>query len=287
MEGNLVRLKRPKDRIEDINYEAFCQEVEVVLHVSNLNEYNAALTFMDAPDVEGECGEGKATTYPIDPKVTNVLGMFGKKKMHYKKAALVMTLQGKYAKNGIEDAIKKYPTAKCILGVGVCYSFWKQTVAKKSKHHQFADVLVSSACMENVQFTTEGIENRGQVVLTHENLRLAFCTEDKYKWDTFKVSKEGRCSKYYVGTILSYDALFKDARWHDQFHAGGHLDDIIGGEMEGQVLAGMQQNLNVPIVVVKAVVDYGDNDKGDHWQFTGAMAAFDYTATSLENLILT
>ena len=284
----MARLKQPKDRIEGVDYDAFCRSVEVVLHVANPREYNAALTFMHAPDIEGESGEGRATTYSIEMEAKNVLGMFGKKKMHYRKTALVSTLQGDYARDGITTAMKNYPNAKCILGVGVCYSFLKQTVDKEPKHHQFADVLVSSAldCMTNIRLTAQGVQNRGPVVHLHKNLRHAFCDENQFRWDSFPVSKEGRCSKFYVGTILSFSALFKDAHWRNEFREGGRLDNIIGGEMEGQVLADMQRTLKIPIVVVKAVVDYGDSDKGDDWQFTGARAAFDYTATSLENLKL-
>ena len=280
-EKDLVLPKRPKGMVKDAKYEEFCEAVEVILHVANSNEYNAALTFMDAPDIEGDEGQGKATKYPIIPAVTIVLGMFGKEKKHHRKTALVMTQQGSKAKDGLRAAIKIYPNARCLLGVGICFSFWKQK-------HLFADVLVSSAidCIENTRYTNEGIKSRGPVAITHDNLKLAFCTEDKFKWSGFKVSKEGRISKYFIGTFLANDALFKDAEWRKRFYAAGRLDNIIGGEMEGNVLANMEQEFHIPIIIVKAVVDYGDNDKGDIWQFSGAMAALDYTATSLEDVAL-
>ena len=60
-----------------------------------------------------------------------MVGMFAEKRV-----ALIHTGMGEHAFDFIEKAIKKFPNALYVLGVGVCYSF------DKGKY-KLGDVLVS------------------------------------------------------------------------------------------------------------------------------------------------
>ena len=63
----------------------------------------------------------------------------------------------------------------------------------------------------------------------------------------------------------------------------------VGGEMEGQIIAGIHNdflNLNPPrkidAIIIKGVSDHADGNKHKGWQMTAALAAIGYTKFKLE-----
>ncbi len=91
--------------------ENYQNEVEVILHTLNDNEYNAAITYLSAPDIKGGSFE-KEKKGIIFPRTGIVLGTFAGKKV-----ALIQTEQGSKIRGDIEKAIKRFPKAMCILGI--------------------------------------------------------------------------------------------------------------------------------------------------------------------------
>lgn len=91
------------------------------------------------------------------------------------KAALIQTKPGRKVTKYVEDAIREYPSALFVIGVGVCYAFDKEK-------HNFADVLVSETICDfmNFKFNDEGeIIDRGQVVNVVYQLTKIFCFKQK------------------------------------------------------------------------------------------------------------
>ena len=241
----------------------FCQNVEIILQTVNENEYDAATTFLKPPNDLFE----KAVIFPEN---CMVLGMFGDKR-----TALIQTRVGKNAGKFIKKAHKKFPRAVYFIGIGVCYAF------DKAKH-KLGDVIATNkiCTFDDSAIYGELTEDRGERISVIDELQDTFCRARKLK-KKFEVC-EGRFSKAYAGPIVSFPLLIKDAAFRDKILKA--VPGAIAGEMEGgQLLKFVQKKKIKGIIVIKGVVDYGDENKAKDWQFIAASAALYYTKCKLLN----
>ncbi len=224
---------------------------------------------MKAPEV---LATNQHTNGFIFPHPGTVVGMFAGKK-----TALIRTRQGRECETDINRAIKNFPNAKYILGVGVCYSF--------EKDYKLGDVLVSNQIQEIVtpRFESEKLQDRkGKKLDVEDQLYRIFCIDLK-SHPGLEVS-DGRQSKVYVGTILSFSALINCEKLRDDLHQSSEF--AIGGEMEGGELLRFTGKGKIEgVIVIKGVADYGDGKKKKDWQFTAASAAFNYTEYKYQQVL--
>ena len=255
---------RPKKGTEQFKVLSdFCQNVEIILQTVNENEYDAATTFLKPPDDLFE----KAVIFPEN---CMVLGMFGDKR-----TALIQTRVGENAGNFIEKAQEKFPRAVYFIGIGVCYAFDKDK-------HKLGDVIASNKICTFSDSAIHGelTQDRGERISVIDNLQDTFCRARTLS-SKFKVC-EGRFSKAYEGPIVSFPLLIKDAVFRDKILKA--VPGAIAGEMEGgQLLKFVQKKKIKGIIVIKGVVDYGDENKKKDWQFIAARAALHYTDRKLHN----
>ena len=250
----------------------FCEEVKLMLHVVNEKEFNAATTYITAPN-KPDKAQGNAVYAE-----GYIIGIFAGQKV-----ALVQTRSGGYSGVDVEEALKKFPNVCYILGVGVSYAFSR-------KKHNFGDVLVSEkiADFRNYKFDGNVIINRGETRLINNKLSRIFCKQTEL-WKKFEVAcnrKPNPCSTAYPGTFASMAALVSSKVEKKKINDA--VPEVIGGEMEGYELLRIQncEDNNVKgVIIIKGVVDYGDEDKSDDWQFTASMAAFDFTKEMLTDKV--
>ena len=269
--GNNHKPVQPGDiNLSEKDLKNFCNEVKFMLHVVNEKEFIAATTYITAPITA------------LDEKNHAVcvnkytIGMFAKQKV-----ALVQTRPGRNCGEDIEEALREFPEVCYILGVGVCYAF-------NCNKFEYCDVLVSEkiADFQNYKFDEDRIINRGETRMIDSDLCHIFCKQTDYWSSKFKVARNRKpdpYSKVSPGVFASMPVLVSSK--DEKKKIGDAVPEVIGGEMEGSELLKIQnrKDNNVKgVIIIKGVVDYGDEKKGDDWQFTAAMAAFDFT-----NLMLT
>ena len=252
----------PDQGTKEFEYvEKFRLRIEVILQTVNENEYQAATTVLEKP---GDMFE-RAVVFP---KGGMVVGMFAKKRV-----ALIQTDMGENAFDFIEDAIKTFPNALYVIGVGVCYSFDKEK-------YKLGDVLVSKKIsnLANMKWDEKGqVENRGQIVQVVQDLRRIFCSD--LVQVPFKVS-QSRSSKVHSGTIISHPMLISNKEIRDKIHA--EIRTAIGGDMEGGQLLRFEQKRQIKgIIAIKGICDYADGKEAKDWQFISALAALHYTKSKL------
>ncbi len=250
-------------------FDGYREQVEVILHTVNDNEYNAATTYLSAPDIEGGFFE-RATTFPC---IGTVVGTFAKKKV-----ALIQTEQGSKIRGDIQKAIKRFPNAIWILGIGVCY-------AMDDQKYKFGDVLISNQIndFENFKTRADGeFENRGQAINIIDQLLKIFCN-NKDDHEALLVASE-RNFKAFPGTLVCSPQLVDNLKLRKRIKRA--VLTAIGGEMEGGELRKFikEKNKIKGIIIIKGVADYGDGKKEKEWQFTAAMAAFKYAESKLSNV---
>ena len=251
----------PCSKAEHTAMKKFSEEVELILQTVNENEYQAAVTLLEPPNK-------KFSNAVVFPKVGMVLGMFAKKK-----TALIQTKAGEGAGDFIEDAIKTFPSASYIIGIGVCFAF------DKSKC-KLGDVIVSEKIndLANFKFDKGRVEDRGQAIDVDNDLYRIFCQDLIHNPD-FKVS-EHRSSRVHSGRIISHAILLNNKEIRDKLH--DEVRTAIGGEMEsGQLLKFQQKGKIKGIISIKGVSDYADGNKAKEWQFISALAALHYTRSKL------
>ncbi len=265
MRDNIPARSPKKDTEEYALLQKYQNEVEVILHTLNDNEYNAATTYLSAPDIEG--GSFKKAT--IFPRTGIVLGTFAEKKV-----ALIQTQQGSKIRGDIEGAIKMFPNAICILGIGVCY-------AMDDQKFKLGDVLISNKIndFENFKYRADGeIEDRGQAINIIDPLLRIFC-QNTDNHDSLNVTSE-RSFKAFPGTLVCSPQLVNNLQERERRKKA--VPTAIGGEMEGGELLKFIRKGNIKgIIIIKGVADYGDGRKSKEWQFMAAMAAFKYAESKL------
>ena len=242
---------------EEKELKSFRKEINVIIHVVNEYEFGAATTYITAPNQS----DGNGIRFR-----GYVLGMFAGQKV-----ALVQTGPGADCYEDIQSAMNELSLdVQYIFGVGVCYSL------DCEKHH-FGDVLVANriSSFETQKKRGSDILPRGERIDISQDLRKIFCQQTIYWDDTFEVSRN-RSSKAYCGLFISMSTLLSSSEEGKKLK---HAErEAIGGEMEGFKLMKMKRSNGLPmeVIVIKGVVDYGDESKDKVWQFTTAMAAFNF-----------
>ena len=261
----LASKPRPSPDQETKEYkflDKFRLSVEIILQTVSESEYQAVTTILEKP---GDMFE-RAVVFP---KGGMVVGMFAKKRV-----ALIQTDVGESAFDFIEDAIKTFPNALYVIGVGACYSFDKEK-------HKLGDVLVSKQIsnLANMKWDAQGrVENRGETVRVVHDLHRIFCS-DLVQDPDFKVC-ESRSSEVYSGTIISHPTLINSKEIRDKFHE--EIRTAIGGEMEGGQLLRFKRKREIKgIIAIKGISNYADGNETNDWQFISTLAALHYAKSKL------
>ncbi len=121
-------IRVPKATMSGIDYRSFCERVEYVISAVNVNEFNAATTFISSPDIEGD--NTQLTNY--EPGI--FLGM-----MKHHPVGLIYHGPGRQSADMLHGSLKCFPNVKYMLAVGVCYGFDRDMV-------KYGDVLISHTC---------------------------------------------------------------------------------------------------------------------------------------------
>jgi nucleoside phosphorylase/tetratricopeptide (TPR) repeat protein len=159
----------------------------------------------------------------------------------------------------IQKAIKE-TSPQAIIMVGIAFGI-------KQNEHQIGDVLISRKIFdyESQKVVAKDIISRGDRVTATARLIQKF-ESIAQDW-----SKTAHGVPVYCGLILSGDKLVDDPGFRAQLIA--KEPDAIGGEMEGVGLFSAAIENHVDWILIKAISDWGDGNKGEDKQKRQAHAA--------------
>jgi nucleoside phosphorylase len=204
-----------------------------------------------------------------DGTVTFYLGMYGKKKV-----AIIQTDQGGRSTREVLGKVQEGVKAKYVIAVGICYGMKEDKV-------KLGDVIVAKHIMDFRESRVNPDHTRTP--------RLVGDSTGKHLCNIFSRSvgfKEMRGATNYVevkiGKLASDTKLVDDQEEKDQILK--QCSDVLGGEMEGAAIMELADGGNFEAIVVKAVADYGNENKQLYvnWKIFAAVASTKYILYHLE-----
>lgn len=241
--------------------QAFRKEVNIILHTSHANNYQAAITFLEAPISEFS----KSVIFPINGMV---VGMFAGHK-----AALILDKANDTSDKHLREAIKHFPNTKFIIAVGSCFAF-------DSTEHRLGDVLVSDKIgdISNLKLSRGKIENRGQIVDTAYELESIFCINAEHASEI--KATEDRNSKVYEGIITSHPSQIDDKDLRREIKST--ISGAVGGDTDGWKMLRFVNTGGIKgVIIIKGIADNG-NGNVEEWQFTASIATLHYVKSKLQ-----
>ena len=256
----------------------FRREVVVLLVIIKDIEGWAVLNYMTPPESNGQpLYAGNRTTNLYDPmrKIVLTLGMFGDHK-----TALLWAKVGEDSRAEIDKALELLPNVLLIATVGIAYGI-------DSKKIKLGDVLVSTTIdgIGNIRWDDGNLifeEGDNRYTRIEQRTLDVFATEvdDWVTITKFKVTTCGRQPNVYADTIIGIPWFINDANILSQVVKNSPA--ALGGEMEGQVIAGIHNDLldlnppkEIDVIVIKGVSEFAGQGAGINcdWYFTAGVAA--------------
>ena len=270
-------IKAPKQMVDGINakYDNFYLRVKYVFSIANDNEFNAATSLVEAPDIEGDNGREKLTNISEGLYI----GMVAKHPV-----GLILHDTGRNSQDLLIKGLQWFPNAKFVVAVGICYG------CNKAKP-QLGDVIISDRIIDlgSYKVTPDRLIKKGIDFPITNDLKSIFCRFPNRETH-FQVSTS-RSAKHIVGAIVSGTVLVDDPVMKKKIEEEVR-QEACGGEMEGGELVRLQrhgitmpnggQKRDIQVIVIKAVSDFADGTKNDDWQFIGAQAAFHYVTIKMK-----
>ena len=266
MTDELLKYHLPKNKINGVDYESYCNKIKFILLTGSDHEFNAAATYLHKPSIEGHVHDAKDTATSLQPNI--VIGTFAGGPI-----ALIQTSKENSMNNFFETVIGIFPDANYIISTGTSF-------AVQQKEMKLGDVFISSGITViddysvNIDDSIAYIHIQGSHMNTTDFLQTMFCFDCSVP-KIFKVT-EFRAADYQISDIISGVDLSEDSRLYNKTSIIVDLN-AVGGDVNGRELMQLQKEGKIKgFIVIKSVTEYIDSRKNDIWKFTGAMAAVHY-----------
>lgn len=163
----------------------------------------------------------------------------------------------------IHKALQEWSSIKAVIMIGICFGI------DESKQH-IGDIVVSSS-ISNYETRRIGKNNeipRGGTYHSNKCLYNAF-NNLKRSWEN--IGSDGKTKELFFGEYISGEKLVDNINLRTKLLS--EKPEAKAGEMEGNGLVAACEEKNIPWILVKAICDFGDGDKGKGKKTKQAIAA--------------
>lgn len=163
----------------------------------------------------------------------------------------------------INAALRAWNSIRVVIMVGICFGF------DDTRQH-IGDVIVSSS-IKNYETRRVGKDTeipRGQAYQVDKCLLNAF-NNLKISWENIGIDNERK--KLVIGEYISGEQLVDNKNVRDKLLA--ETPEAKAGEMEGNGLVAACQSARIPWILVKAICDFADGNKGEDKNYRQRVAA--------------
>lgn len=163
----------------------------------------------------------------------------------------------------VNAALREWPHLKVVIMTGICFGF-------DNEKQQIGDVVVSSA-IKNYETRRMGEKEeipRGGTYQTDKCLLNAF-NNLKLTWENIGIDDKKK--NLTLGLYISGEQLVDNKEVRDAHLA--ETPEAKAGEMEGNGLVAACESARIPWVLVKAICDFADGNKGEDKELKQRIAA--------------
>lgn len=235
-----------------------------------------------AVDIEYRAVMGQATSTRSDKKFLKVivedcsanfiLGNYGECRV-----AIIKTGIGPDLTKTILEPVQKVVKAEYVIAIGVCFGAKESKTKELGNKTNMGDIIIAKSIIDtsNKRYVKDGKTTVLQE--THHCGKKLFnmLRHD----DTIEI--ERKSVKIHHGPIASEKGLYRSAERKEEIFK--QVPQALGGEMEANGIREVADRENFEWIVVKAIVDWGDEAKDKKSQPFGAVSCARYVLKCLKN----
>lgn len=232
-----------------------------------------------ATDIEYQAVMGQAMPTRSDKKFLKVvvedrsanfiLGNYGPSKV-----AIIKTGIGSDLTKTILEPVQKVVKAEYVIAIGVCFGAKESKTKELGNKTNMGDIIVAKSIIETSNKRYEG----EKIIIIPETYHCGKNLFNMFRHDD-TIEIEGKSVKIHHGPIASEKGLYRSAETKEEIFK--QVPQALGGEMEANGIREVANRENFEWIVVKAIVDWGDEEKGKDWQPFGAVSCARYVLKRL------
>ena len=232
-----------------------------------------------ATDIEYRAVMGQATSNRSDKKFLKVvvedllarfiLGNYGESKV-----AIIKTGIGAEKTEEILEPVQKVVKAEYVIAIGVCFGAKESKTKELGNKTNMGDIIVAESIIDTTMKSHDAkTTTNSKTYNCGENLLNMFSLDDT-------IETEGKSVKIHHGPLASEEALYRNAKKKEEIFS--QVPNALGGEMEANgIRKVVKREKNFEWIVIKAIVDWGDEAKDKKWQPFGAVSCARYVLERL------
>ena len=238
--------------------EEFIENVNVILVTATPIEYRAV---MGATDPTGS-DDKYIKVVTKDEAANFILGKFESCNV-----AITRTGQGPDKTKKVLSSVRKDVKAKYVIAIGICYGAKKSKTEELSDKTKLADIIVAESIID----TTHKNQDETETPVLHRTYHCGENLLNKFKHvDTFTL--ETKSVKVHVGVLASEFTRYRNEEEKQKILK--YVPQALGGEMEANGInqVAVDEKDKFEWIVIKSIVDWGNEEKDKMWQPFGAVS---------------
>ena len=207
-----------------------------------------------------------------DGSANFILGKYGSCNV-----AITRTGQGPDETEEILVSVQNDVKAKYVIAIGICYGAKESKPKELSDKTNLGDIIVAKSIVDTGHQRIEGKET---IVLTNtypcgKNLFKLFKHDE-----VFEIEKKA-VKVHHQGDLASEFTLFRSKEAKEEKLK--YVQRALGGEMEAKGIYKAAERGGFEWIVIKAIVDWGTEEKDKMWQPFGAVSCARFVLKCLDD----
>ncbi|XP_019857148.1 PREDICTED: uncharacterized protein LOC109585492 isoform X1 [Amphimedon queenslandica] len=268
LESEEKMIKKYSTHLTKEEQQEFIEEVNVILVTATSIEYRAV---MGATAPTG--GDGKYIKVITKDGSTNfILGKYGRCNV-----AVIMTEQGPDNTQKVLTSVLDDVKAEYVIAIGICYGAKESKTEELGDKTKLANIIVAKSIVNTEHQRSE--EKRNVLPDTYhcgEKLLNLFKHEKVFNFKDKSV-------KVHVGVLASEFTLHRNEEEKQKILK--QVPQALGGEMEANGInrVAVAKKDKFQWIVIKSIVDWGNEDKDKTWQPFGAVSCARFVLKCLKD----
>ena len=257
-------------KIEDIGKTLLERPIEELTNDEKEIIEATKFILVTAVDIEYRAVMGQATSTRSDKKFLKVivkdgsanfiLGNYGPSKV-----AIIKTGQGPKETKKILEPVQKVVKAEYVIAIGICFGAKESKTKELGNKTNMGDIIVAESIID----TTKKRYEREKIIVSDKTYDCGKNLFNMLRQDD-TIETEGKSVKIHPGPLASEESLYCSAKIKEEIFR--QVPQALGGEMEANGIREVVDREKFEWIVIKAIVDWGDEAKDKKWQPFGAVS---------------